>query len=161
MSRKILVTGAAGFIGYHLCEKLLKQGDEVVGLDNLNDYYDPKLKEARLADNPSGVWFEDRFGDPEDDSVTRPEPHPPLLEDVRSPRYAAAFTVKLDGRGIRTQRFAGRIRDVIVNSFPADLDPRGRQPPDPDHPRRINRQHPHAVRQKMDLLHSHRMRQRR
>ena len=37
MSRKILVTGAAGFIGYHLCERLLKQGDEVLGLDNLND----------------------------------------------------------------------------------------------------------------------------
>ncbi|NDC80895.1 MAG: NAD-dependent epimerase [Verrucomicrobia bacterium] len=48
MSRKVLVTGAAGFIGYHLCEKLLGSGDEVVGLDNLNDYYDPKLKEARL-----------------------------------------------------------------------------------------------------------------
>jgi len=49
MSRKILVTGAAGFIGYHLCERLLQRGDAVVGLDNLNDYYDPKLKEARLA----------------------------------------------------------------------------------------------------------------
>ena len=49
MSRRVLVTGAAGFIGYHLCERLLGAGDEVVGLDNLNDYYDPKLKEARLA----------------------------------------------------------------------------------------------------------------
>jgi UDP-glucuronate 4-epimerase len=46
---KILVTGAAGFIGYHTCERLLARGDEVVGLDNLNDYYDPTLKEARLA----------------------------------------------------------------------------------------------------------------
>ncbi len=46
---KVLVTGAAGFIGYHLGEALLARGDEVVGLDNLNDYYDPTLKEARLA----------------------------------------------------------------------------------------------------------------
>ncbi|MDZ4829754.1 MAG: NAD-dependent epimerase [Phycisphaerae bacterium] len=43
-----LVTGAAGFIGSHVAHKLLDRGDEVVGLDNLNDYYDPKLKEARL-----------------------------------------------------------------------------------------------------------------
>ena len=45
----ILVTGAAGFIGYHLSEKLLARGDAVTGLDNLNDYYDVSLKEARLA----------------------------------------------------------------------------------------------------------------
>jgi UDP-glucuronate 4-epimerase len=46
---QILVTGAAGFIGYHLSEKLLARGDTVTGLDNLNDYYDVSLKEARLA----------------------------------------------------------------------------------------------------------------
>jgi len=45
---KILVTGTAGFIGYHLAKKLLKRGDEVVGLDNINDYYDVNLKYARL-----------------------------------------------------------------------------------------------------------------
>lgn len=45
---KHLVTGAAGFIGYHVAERLLQRGDEVVGLDNLNPYYDPALKEARL-----------------------------------------------------------------------------------------------------------------
>jgi UDP-glucuronate 4-epimerase len=46
---KVLVTGAAGFIGMHVSERLLARGDTVVGLDNLNDYYDPTLKEARLA----------------------------------------------------------------------------------------------------------------
>ena len=46
--RKILVTGAAGFIGFHLSRRLLKDGDTVVGLDNLNDYYDVSLKQARL-----------------------------------------------------------------------------------------------------------------
>jgi len=46
---KILVTGAAGFIGMHTSQVLLARGDEVVGIDNLNDYYDPSLKEARLA----------------------------------------------------------------------------------------------------------------
>ena len=45
----VLVTGAAGFIGYHVCEALLDRGDQVVGVDDLNDYYDPALKQARLA----------------------------------------------------------------------------------------------------------------
>lgn len=46
--KRVLVTGAAGFIGYHLAERLLARGDEVVGFDNLNDYYEVSLKEARL-----------------------------------------------------------------------------------------------------------------
>ncbi|HVW54795.1 MAG TPA: NAD-dependent epimerase [Rhizobiaceae bacterium] len=46
---RILVTGAAGFIGFHVARKLLARGDEVVGVDNLNDYYDPALKQARLS----------------------------------------------------------------------------------------------------------------
>jgi len=45
---KILVTGTAGFIGFHLAKKLLERGDEVIGLDNINDYYDVNLKYARL-----------------------------------------------------------------------------------------------------------------
>jgi UDP-glucuronate 4-epimerase len=46
---KLLVTGAAGFIGMHVAQRLLECGDEVVGIDNLNDYYDVRLKESRLA----------------------------------------------------------------------------------------------------------------
>ena len=46
---KVLVTGCAGFIGYHVVEALLARGDTVVGLDSLNDYYDVRLKQARLT----------------------------------------------------------------------------------------------------------------
>ena len=46
---KVLVTGAAGFIGFNVAKKLLERGDDVVGFDNMNDYYDPALKQARLA----------------------------------------------------------------------------------------------------------------
>ena len=45
----ILVTGAAGFIGFHVTSRLLERGEQVLGLDNLNAYYDPALKRARLA----------------------------------------------------------------------------------------------------------------
>ena len=54
---KILVTGCAGFIGMHVCERLLSRGDEVVGLDNLNDYYDVALKQARLERLQAHVNF--------------------------------------------------------------------------------------------------------
>ena len=47
---KILVTGAAGFIGFHTCLKLINQGHDVYGIDNINDYYDPKLKFDRLKE---------------------------------------------------------------------------------------------------------------
>ncbi|RWC96316.1 MAG: NAD-dependent epimerase/dehydratase family protein [Mesorhizobium sp.] len=45
----IVVTGAAGFIGSHVCQRLLARGDDVIGIDNMNSYYDPALKAARLA----------------------------------------------------------------------------------------------------------------
>ena len=47
-SKKIVVTGSVGFIGYHVACKLLERGDNIIGIDNHNDYYDPKLKDARL-----------------------------------------------------------------------------------------------------------------
>ena len=62
MNKKILVTGAAGFIGYHLCQRMLNEGFNVIGLDNLNSYYDIKLKEKRidllekLAKNKNAYW---------------------------------------------------------------------------------------------------------
>ena len=54
---KILVTGTAGFIGFHLAKKLLDRGDEVVGLDNINDYYNVNLKYGRLKE--LGIQKED------------------------------------------------------------------------------------------------------
>ena len=66
---KVLITGAAGFIGNNLALRLLERGDEVIGIDNLNDYYDPSLKRARLArtqDHPAftdvRIDLEDRQG---------------------------------------------------------------------------------------------------
>jgi UDP-glucuronate 4-epimerase len=55
---KILITGVAGFIGYHAALKFLAEGDEVAGIDNLNGYYDPRLKKARQARLASHVNFE-------------------------------------------------------------------------------------------------------
>jgi UDP-glucuronate 4-epimerase len=57
---KILVTGAAGFIGMHTAERLLARGDQVIGIDNLNDYYDPRLKRDRLLrlERHAGFRFE-------------------------------------------------------------------------------------------------------
>ena len=66
---RILVTGAAGFIGFHTSRALLDRGDEVVGLDNLNAYYDPKLKEARLAKLVSRNGFTFVKGDIADKAV--------------------------------------------------------------------------------------------
>jgi UDP-glucuronate 4-epimerase len=56
---RFLVTGAAGFIGFHLCQRLLQRGDTVIGVDNLNDYYDVSLKKDRLArlKNQAGFAF--------------------------------------------------------------------------------------------------------
>ena len=65
MGRTVLVTGAAGFIGAALSIRLLQRGDRVLGLDNLNDYYDPSLKQARLlqieAVAPAGAWRFERL----------------------------------------------------------------------------------------------------
>jgi UDP-glucuronate 4-epimerase len=63
---KVLITGAAGFIGSDLALRLLERGDEVIGIDNLNDYYDPALKRARLARTADKPGFTDVRIDLED-----------------------------------------------------------------------------------------------
>lgn len=66
---RVLVTGAAGFIGSHVSVALLDRGDEVVGLDNLNEYYDPTLKQARLARMEGRDGFEFTLADLSDRSA--------------------------------------------------------------------------------------------
>jgi UDP-glucuronate 4-epimerase len=68
---KTLVTGVAGFIGMHVAERLLSMGHEVVGLDNLNDYYDVALKEARLARLQALSGFSFQCVDLSDDAAMR------------------------------------------------------------------------------------------
>jgi UDP-glucuronate 4-epimerase len=63
MANRILVTGAAGFIGSHLCEALLARGDEVVGLDNFNDFYDPAIKRHHAATLEQSAGFQMAEGD--------------------------------------------------------------------------------------------------
>ena len=48
MKKNILISGSTGFIGFHLCKKLIENNHNVIGIDNLNDYYDINLKEKRL-----------------------------------------------------------------------------------------------------------------
>ncbi len=96
---KVLVTGAAGFIGFHLSRVLLERGDEVIGIDNINDYYDIKLKYARLAQ--LGI---DKNAIAERRSVT-------------SKRYPAFIFQKLDltDRGGIKKLFKESSFDAVIN----------------------------------------------
>ena len=60
---KIFVTGTAGFIGSHVAMKLLERGDEVIGIDNLSDYYDVNLKKARLARFADSPYYTHIYAD--------------------------------------------------------------------------------------------------
>lgn len=81
---KILITGAAGFIGFHTAKRLLEQGRMVVGYDNINDYYDPSLKQARLAELQKYDGFTFIKGDIEDKAAMEAlwAQHGPFLEVI-------------------------------------------------------------------------------
>ena len=96
---KILVTGTAGFIGFHLAEKLLRRGDEVVGIDSINDYYDPKLKYARLAESGIGASAE-AWGCE--------------IRSTKYPKYRF-IRMKLEDQEALQKLFAREKFDVVVN----------------------------------------------
>lgn len=84
-SKKVFVTGAAGFIGFHLARRLLSLGAEVVGLDNLNDYYDVSLKESRLALLEKEPKFTFVKGDLADEEIVNQifqEQHPAIVVNL-------------------------------------------------------------------------------
>lgn len=95
----ILVTGAAGFIGFHLVEKLLQQGNKIVGIDSINDYYDPKLKYARLAESGIGAKAEK------------------FRQEVQSTKYAnyRFIRMKLEERDTLQKLFETEKFDIVVN----------------------------------------------
>lgn len=117
----ILVTGAAGFIGYHLIQALLKKGDQVVGIDNLNDYYDPQLKIDRLKALGIQVSPPLMGGDQGEGELTGhlkvTACHSEQSEESQTSEQASFQFIKLDlanRQGIE-QLFAENRFDIVVN----------------------------------------------
>lgn len=96
---KILVTGTAGFIGFHLAKKLLERGDEVVGIDCINDYYDVNLKYARMAE--TGIAREE---------VEDGKP----VQSTKYPRYRF-IKLRLEDREALQNLCAAETFDAVVN----------------------------------------------
>lgn len=99
---KILVTGSAGFIGFHLAKVLLKRGDEVVGLDNINDYYDVNLKYARL--NELGI----------DARHCEERSNPSLIQSSTYPKHKF-IKANLEDRDTINKLFEEEKFDIVCN----------------------------------------------
>ncbi|MDR1444510.1 MAG: NAD-dependent epimerase/dehydratase family protein, partial [Treponema sp.] len=101
---KVLVTGIAGFIGYHLVRRLAAQGETVVGIDNINDYYDVDLKRGRLAD----------LGFPVEGGISGPAAGVPALQSARYPGLRFLKMDLTDGPALRSL-FETEDFDAAVN----------------------------------------------
>jgi len=119
---KILVTGAAGFIGSALCRRLAKSGQTVVGIDNLNDYYDPRLKIGRLSSilgiSPDPAWPM-VVSTPATGRDRRPVSHPdfPRHQPIESTLFPGLTFIRMDinDRGALESLCSQCGFDVIVN----------------------------------------------
>ena len=111
--KKILITGAAGFVGYHLSQRLLSEGHQVYGIDNLNDYYDPNLKLARLR--KLGLDIESLAGGPAKVSKRHPEPVEGQSVDRHIPLDFQFQTLDLQDQNGLNEIFNSFKPDMVIN----------------------------------------------